>query len=288
MKNIRVLVTGGAGDLGSLLIPTLVQQGCSVRVLDLAAPLAENVEYISGSIVDRKLVQKAVEEVDLIIHIAAWHGYHEFTCSKSDAEFFDVNMTGTFNLLDACQQSGCKKFLFISSTSVDEWPGIYGMTKQLGEDMVRGYAQRFEMQSLSLRPRAFIPWWNKQVYNSYLEWARWFSGGAVYIGDVKQAVQLGAEFLVEKDGKFYDSIEIDGRHDFSEMEKSQWRQEGAEAFLSMKFGKLFATAREADFLPESPPSYKDLQPARELLNYVPTFGYAEMLEGFSQQTSTPV
>ena len=282
LTKAKVLLTGGSGDLGKLLIPELQKLGASVSNIDVNPCKIDGVTEHLGSIEDRALVRHALMGVDIVIHIAAWHGYHEFTKAKSDEEFWDTNMTGTFNLLHACAEQNCQKFLFISSTSVDEWPGVYGMTKQLGEDLVSAYAKRFSMQTLSLRPRAFIPWWNTSVYATYLEWANWFSKGAVHIEDVNQATILGAKFLLEKEGEFFDWVEVDGKHDFSNVDMESWQTLGADIFLEEKFGKSFLAAKKAAFNPENPPRYKDLKKAKELLSYSPRFGYQEMLEHFSR------
>ena len=79
-------------------------------------------DSVQGSILDRQLVDELVSSSDRVAHIAAWHDYHAVTQAKTAEEFWDLNMTGTFNLLEACARHRKKKF--ISSTSADEWPEI--------------------------------------------------------------------------------------------------------------------------------------------------------------------
>ena len=277
MKEKRILVTGGSGDLGKVLAPRILSVGGSVIAIDPEPSAQEGVESIQGSILDRSLVDSVVEASDIVVHIAAWHGYHAFTGSKTTEEFWDLNMTGTFNLLDACARHEKKRFIFVSSTSVDEWPEVYGMTKTLGEELCRSYATRCGMRILALRPRAFIPWWNSKVYSSKAEWAAWFARGAVHIDDVASAVLLACDKVCEDEQPLFDVIELDGKHDFDEAERAVWGREGTGPFLTKRFPALVDQVREATYLPDAPPSYKDLSKARAILGYEPTYGYEEML-----------
>lgn len=282
MKEKRFLVTGGAGDLGKVLAPRIAAVGASMRSLDLVPSDGESVESITGSILDRSLVNELVAQTDIVVHIAAWHGYHAFTGSKTAEEFWDLNMTGTFNLLEACARHQKRKFIFISSTSVDEWPELYGTTKLLGEGLCRAYANRHSMQILSLRPRAFIPWWNTKVYRSKRDWAAWFARGGVHIDDVATSVMLAYNKIRDLKSPFFEVVEIDGKHDFDADDTKEWRRQGTKLFLTKRFPALSQTILGATFLPEEPPTYKDISKARTLLGYTPSYGYEEMLREIAQ------
>lgn len=126
----KVLVTGGGGFIGSRLTKALLQKGLAVKVLDIQHGLLEgesspNLEFIGigsnelrGGMVDKGLVGKAVEDVDVIHHLAinwdgaTWAGTHPF------ADLFDVNVRGTLNLLEAAKSYGVKHFLFAGSCAV--------------------------------------------------------------------------------------------------------------------------------------------------------------------------
>lgn len=184
---MRILLTGGSGDVGTLLSMDLLRQGHEVVNIDLAPPKIAGTHFVQGSITDRDKLAQAMHGVTCVIHIAAWHGVHEG--ERTAAEFHDLNVTGTFNVLQAAIDAGVKKFIFISSTSVDDKNGLYGNTKIIGETMVTAYAERYpEVEFITLRPRAFIPSWNKQVYKNFVEWANWFMKGAVHIDDFKSAI----------------------------------------------------------------------------------------------------
>ena len=223
---MKVLLTGGSGDMGVLLAKQLKDQGDEVVILDLAEPhdsLANDVSFVKGSILDRDTVHSAMSGVDCVVHIAAWHGIHEHDGTKDAYDFHDVNVTGTFNVLQASADAEIKKFVFISSTSVDDTYGLYGHTKVLNEEMARTYALRHEMDIITLRPRAFIPPWNKAVYESFLDWANWFKKGAVHISDVCQATLKSINFLkASSPPEPAVILQIDGAYEYTQDDLEKW------------------------------------------------------------------
>lgn len=127
---MKILVTGGAGYVGSVLVPELMKKGHQVRVLDnlifrqtslLPYFIEKNFEFIHGDIRDTEAVSKAVKGVDAIIHLAAIVGAP--ACKKNPQLAEEVNFTGTVNLNNARDLS--QKFLFASTGSV------YGEIKEI-------------------------------------------------------------------------------------------------------------------------------------------------------------
>ena len=126
-----VLITGGAGYVGSVLVPRLLQEGCRVRVLDLyiygdhvldAVKGNPNLEQIQGDIRDEALVRKAVEGCDAVIHLA---------CISNDPSVeLNPDLSRTINfeafgpLVRASRDAGVRRFVFASSSSV------YGVSDQ--------------------------------------------------------------------------------------------------------------------------------------------------------------
>ncbi len=285
MKGKRILLTGGNGDLGRVLCPRLLASGMAVLSLDPSGEASLGVYHVQGSILDRDLIRETLKNVDLVVHIAAWHGFHAFTGSRSSEEFWDLNMTGTFNVLDACVATGTRKFVFISSSSVEEWPEIYGVTKLLGEELCRSYAEREGLQVLSLRPRAFIPWWNSAVYTSKEEWARWFARGAVHINDVAEAVLLACRTLLESDAAVCETLTLDGKQDFSAEELNRWGAYGGKELLKERFPNFESLIESANFIPAEPPTYKDISRTRERIGFDPQYGFQELLAEMATESA---
>jgi UDP-glucose 4-epimerase len=123
---MHILVTGGAGFIGSHLVNRLVRDGYRVRVVDnLSSGRLENikhhlesnsVELIIGDLKDPQIALRAVEGVDTVFHFAA---NPEVRVSTTNPEIhFNENIVATFNLLEAMRKKGVKELVFASSSSV--------------------------------------------------------------------------------------------------------------------------------------------------------------------------
>src|ERR1700722_8283628 len=172
---MRVLLTGGSGDLGRTLTPRLLGNGDVPVILDIRAPaeLLSGALFVDGSILDRSRLPGVLEGCDCIVHIAAWHGIHEDSGEKNAYDIFDLNVRGTFEVFEAAAAVGIDKIVYISTTSVYRPDRLYGRSKILAERIAADYAKFRAMNVITLRPRAFIPYWNRAVYSHYLERVRW-------------------------------------------------------------------------------------------------------------------
>lgn len=124
MKKKRILVTGGAGYIGSVLVRLLLDKGYQVRVLDNLSfggePILDllnrsDFEFIKGDIRDIESVTKAVEGVDFIAHMASIVG--DPACAVDPELTRSVNIQGTQNLYSEAEKAGVKKFVFASTCS---------------------------------------------------------------------------------------------------------------------------------------------------------------------------
>src|SRR5947209_12248237 len=126
----KALVTGGAGFVGSRLAPALLDEGYSVRVLDIQRGRLDGVrspqlEFFglggddrNGGMMDRRTVDDATEGVNVVFHLALnWDG-HSWGAALPLADRLDVNILGTLNLLEAAKSHGVKHFLHASSVAV--------------------------------------------------------------------------------------------------------------------------------------------------------------------------
>jgi nucleoside-diphosphate-sugar epimerase len=135
---MKVLLTGGSGNLGQTLVPKLLDKGHTPLLLDVRAPplLNEAAVFIEGSILDRPKLTEIFRGCDCIVHIAAWHGIHEDRGEKDAYDFFDLNVRGTFEVFEAAASAGIGKVIFISTTSVYRPDTRYGSSKVLAEPRI--------------------------------------------------------------------------------------------------------------------------------------------------------
>ncbi len=169
----KILVTGSAGHLGEALVRSLRSQGSEVVGLDLLeSPFTD----VVGSVADRELVRRCLDDVGTVLHAATLHKPH--VGSHSRQQFVDTNVTGTLNLLEEAVAGGVESFVFTSTTSAfgraltpargapaawiteDVVPvprNIYGVTKTAAEDLCRLVHQDHGLPCLILRTSRFFP-----------------------------------------------------------------------------------------------------------------------------------
>ena len=168
---MRVLVTGGAGFIGSHIVEELLRNGASVRVLDnFSSGKRENLEafqgdleILEGDLRDAEMIKAVTRDVSLIFHLAAFISPPQ---SMLDPETcFAVNVTGTAALLEAARQAGVGKVVLSSSTAVygnpDKFPtdeetplqplSPYALSKQVNELYARLYTRVFNLPVIALR-----------------------------------------------------------------------------------------------------------------------------------------
>jgi UDP-glucose 4-epimerase len=165
---MKVLVTGGAGFIGSHIVEYF-QGKAEVRVLDnLRSGFMHNLdgcqcEFILGSTLDRDLVQQAVQGVDYIFHLAAMISVPE--SMQKPIECTEINTIGTLIVLEEAARAKVKKLVFSSSaaiygdnpvvpkveTMLPEPKSPYAITKLDGEYYGRMFANEGRLQTTSLR-----------------------------------------------------------------------------------------------------------------------------------------
>jgi UDP-glucose 4-epimerase len=167
---MKILVTGGAGFIGSHLVDRLAAEGHQVRVIDnLSSGRLENlahrrdVEVIIGDLKNPQDVQKAVSGVDAVFHFAA---NPEVRVSTTNPDIhFNENVVATFNLLEAMRKNDVTQLVFASSSSVygepDEIPvdenaplrpvSVYGASKAACEHLIHAYAKLYGFRAVALR-----------------------------------------------------------------------------------------------------------------------------------------
>lgn len=279
---MRVFVTGGSGDLGKVVTYHLQKRGDLVLRFDVRNPTDSFGQFREGSILDRECLLKNLSDVDCIVHIAAWHGYHEFSRQKNIYDFWDLNVTGTFNVFQAVLDSGIKNIVLISSESVADQSGIYGWTKRISEEIAQRYVDTRQLNVLTLRARAFIPHWNHQVYKTYVDWARWFWKGAVHIGDMRQAVVQAIDLLTKENITQHLILPVDGAYEYTESDLLSWDKEGSGETFKKYYAKFYDTAVKFGLDPTSKPSLQDISVTKKWLGYQPQYSLRNLLEELSE------
>jgi nucleoside-diphosphate-sugar epimerase len=115
MERMRILLVGGAGEIGKYLVKNYAHQGHAVAVLDKARPPdipgGSEVTYLQGNITDKGLVDYAVGNSDVVIHLA-------WSFADDPQTIFNEDLKGHINLLEAASSSKVKSFIYSSTATV--------------------------------------------------------------------------------------------------------------------------------------------------------------------------
>jgi UDP-glucose 4-epimerase len=204
---MKILVTGGAGFIGSHIADALVAEGHSLRVLDdlssgSLGSVPPDVEFIDGSVVDERAVRAAVDDVEVVFHQAAHRAVlrsveHPLTTDQA-------NTHGTLTVLTASAAAGVRRVIYASSSSVygigaarpaaETQPprprSPYAVTKLAGEHYCRVFAELHGLETVALR-----------YFNVYGPRQRPDSPYAAVIPLFMQALANGAAPNVNGDGR---------------------------------------------------------------------------------------
>ena len=175
LKNSRVLVIGGAGFIGGFVVAELLKEDVAEVIIydNFARGKMVNIHNslkdkrcrifpYGGDVREVDILDKAFEGVDYVFHLAAMWLLH---CKDFPRTAFDVNIAGTFNVLEACVKHNVKKLIYSSSASVygdavelpmtEDHPfnnkNFYGSTKIAGEAMCTAFHDRYGLSVIGLR-----------------------------------------------------------------------------------------------------------------------------------------
>lgn len=169
----HAIVTGGAGFIGSHLTDLLLSKGHSVTVIDnlcggwmknlALAQTHPNFRFVNADIRDRNSLEGLFEGADWVFHLAALADI--VPSIEKPREYFETNVDGTFNVLEASKKANVQRFLYAASSSCYGIPKQYptpetaspnpqypyALTKYLGEQLVLHWAQVYKLPALTLR-----------------------------------------------------------------------------------------------------------------------------------------
>lgn len=170
----KILVTGGAGFIGSHLVDCLTEKGNRIIVFDNLSSgkigfienHLENPDFtlIKGDLLDHKAIERACKDIDLVFHVAA---NPDVRLGASDTKIhFDQNILATYNLLEAMRKNSVKKVAFTSTSTIygeahimptpeNYGPllpiSLYGASKLACEALIASYSHTFDMQAWIFR-----------------------------------------------------------------------------------------------------------------------------------------
>lgn len=171
MKNIKVIVTGGAGFIGSHLVELLVKKRFKVIVIDNfitgrkenLKKIENKIKIVNANVNNFKIIEKYFKDCAYVFHLSALADIVP-SIEKPDL-YFDYNVVGTLNVLRAAKKYNVKKFIYTASSScyglVKQFPTNekckidnqhpYALTKYLGEQLVMSWSKIYKLNAISLR-----------------------------------------------------------------------------------------------------------------------------------------
>ena len=304
-KDTDFLVTGGAGFIGSNLCEVLLDRGHKVRCLDDLSngkqgnitPFMRkpNFTFIKGDIRNLDLCKNACEGVDYVLHQAAWGSVPRSI--EMPLLYEEINIRGTLNMMEAARQSGVKKFIYASSSSVyGDYPVLpkregqegellspYAFTKRADEEYGRLYTKLYGLDTYGLRyfnifgrrqdPNgayaAVIPKFIKQLMNDErptISGDGKQSRDFTYIENVIEANLKACLASHEAAGQAY-NVAYGGREYLIDIYHELCKA------LGKDIEPIFESERKGDIKH----SNADISKARELLGYDPDYDFAHGL-----------
>tara|TARA_B100001142_G_scaffold215158_1_gene213330 strand:+ start:1788 stop:2762 length:975 start_codon:yes stop_codon:yes gene_type:complete len=203
---MRVLVTGGAGNIGISLIDYLASQNIETKIFDLPQQIEINKnrltnasECVEGSILDESIVRKAIRNCTHVVHLAAALGVENTEANK--IKCLQINIRGTENILDACVLERAEKIVFASSSEtygeplktpisendITQGKTVYAVSKLAGEELVKAYSEKYSFLNHSIL-RFFNVFGPNQV-------------GQFVIAKFIQNAKKNKEIIINGDGK---------------------------------------------------------------------------------------
>ena len=170
---MKILVTGGAGFIGSHLCEFLLREGHAVTALDnLVGGRKKNLKnfqthnhfsFVEADIREKETLSTHFVDIDWVFHLAALADI--VPSIENPRDYFETNVDGTFNVLECARNAGVKRFLYAASSSCYGIPETYptpetstakpqypyALTKYLGEQLVMHWEQVYGLPSISLR-----------------------------------------------------------------------------------------------------------------------------------------
>lgn len=265
---MKILVTGAAGNAGQATCVELARAGFDLRMADATAPpvsLRDLGEFVRCDTRTPDDVRHAVQGVDGVVHLAAWHCAHQ--PPVSDPTIWAVNVDGTFNVFEACRHAGVKAIVYASSMAYG-WGGVYSVTKVVGEELCRSYHEMTGAAIAMLRYHDFVP-------KPYLAFGAQLLRNGVDRRDVAGATVASLRAALDgRIGLFRTIVHTD--HGMPPEVIGDFRRHGPDWCESQVPGAAGLIAKYELFLPERVEQH-DLGEAERLLGWTPQVTFVDFL-----------
>lgn len=265
---MKILITGAAGNAGQAVCAQLSTLGFDLRMADATAPpeaIRGLGEFMRCDTRTPDDVRHAMQGVDGVVHLAAWHCAHQ--PPVSDPTIWAVNVDGTFNTFEACREAGVKAIVYASSMAYG-WGGVYSLTKVVGEEMCRSYHEMTGASIALLRYHDFVP-------KPYLAFGAQLLRNGVDRRDVAGATVASLQAALEKRIGLFRTI-VHTNHGMPPEVVGDFRRHGPDWCESEVSGARALMEKHTLFLPERVEQH-DLGEAERLLGWKPQVTFVDFL-----------
>ena len=292
----RIMITGGSGRVGEFVIKELAKD-YELIVLDVNKPknIPENIHYkfIQKNIKEIKEIKEAFRDIDVVIHLAAI----PVDLPGLGQEILELNVMGTFNLLEAMVKNGVKKLVFASSMCAiincfckeksfvpDYFPvdedhpsrsnDFYGLSKVIGEEICHAFSRKNNMSAICLRLGSILfPDGGEGTKNDVSRYAKPELGKHVIwtyvdVRDVAQAFRLSLKKL-EKEDVGYEIYNIGANDVLSRTDSLD--------LIRQYYQEVKLISNENGFLIDKKRALFNISKAKEKLGYEPLHNWEEYL-----------
>ncbi|REE69616.1 nucleoside-diphosphate-sugar epimerase [Paenibacillus taihuensis] len=269
---MKILITGASGNVGTGVLQALPPEH-DIRLSDIAPPSSTSSTraWFPADVREAHALDEAAQGVDIIVHTPAYHGIH--MGAFSEKAFYDLNVTGTFEMFQTAVRQNVRRVVWLSSMSFfgDDF---YAYTKKLGEQLCEFYNRKHGIEVIMPRPADFTPFRSRAHYGERL------LHGGVDRRDVIQAVvkattceqSFGAYHIVREDR-------------FTEADVAAYEQgKRLETWEKLYPGAAAIIEKYNFHMPESiHPA--ELTREKQELGYAPTYNFGTFIEEFTQDNT---
>ena len=281
----KVVVTGGSGRVGLYVVRQLMKS-MHVIVADLIAPQNLDVEYIQTNVMNLDEVRHAVQGADAVVHLAAL----DFDWKAAPEKYIDVNVRGTWHVLQACQENGIEKVVLCSSISASglsemrpDWVPeflpvdethlnkpvqAYSVSKILMEQMAKSFVDgNPNMDVICLRPLAVVL---KETLAEYIEFVDAEDRNWLFYYVTAEDVATAFEAAVNIEGLRFGAFYLSADDTSHPEDTLKWYQNKIGKLPQINNPKLYQLNPRASIFSS--------QHAKQILGWQPTSDFKQLRE----------